>query len=203
MINKLNPHQVSVNSFDITLAILCGGQASRMLGINKPLWPITHNSTQRAMVDHIIAAANIDRVLISANQSLSQYAQRGSVITDAELGLNGAGPLMGVLAGLRYAQTPWLLICPGDTPFLEFGWHQGLVESIGRAPHVDAAVIHDGVRRQPLHALLRVQLESSLTDYLARGERSALGWLDTLHTADISVNAPGQFRSVNRFDDLL
>jgi molybdopterin-guanine dinucleotide biosynthesis protein A len=203
VINQLNPHQVSVNSSDITLTIICGGQASRMLGINKPLWPITHNGVARAMVDHVIAATDIDRILISANQCQAQYAQRALVITDAELAIDGAGPLMGILAGLRYAQTSWLLICPGDTPYLQAGWHRPLLEHMHSAPTVDAAVIHDGERRQPLHALLRTPLESNLTDYLDSGGRSALGWLDTLNTAEISANAPGQFRSINRFDDLL
>ena len=203
MINKLDPHQVSVNSSDITLTILCGGQASRMLGINKPLWPVTHNGVARAMVDHVIAATDIDRILVSANQCQAQYAQRAPVITDAELAVDGAGPLMGVLAGLRYAQTSWLLICPGDTPYLHAGWYSALLSHIKSAPTIDAAVIHDGDRRQPLHALLRSNLEANLTAYLRRGGRSVLGWLSELQTAEIPVSSPRQFRSVNRFDDLL
>lgn len=203
MINKLDPHQVSVNSSDITLTILCGGQASRMLGINKPLWPVTHNGVARAMVDHVIAATDIDRILVSANQCQAQYAQRAPVITDAELAVDGAGPLMGVLAGLRYAQTSWLLICPGDTPYLHAGWYRALLNHIKSAPTVDAAVIHDGDRRQPLHALLRSNLEANLTAYLRRGGRSVVGWLSEVQTAEIPVSSPHQFRSVNRFDDLL
>ena len=203
MINKLNPHQVSVNSFDITLAILCGGQASRMLGINKPLWPVTHNGVARAMVDHVIAATDIDRILLSANQCQAQYAQRARVITDAELAVDGTGPLMGVLAGLRYAQTSWMLICPGDTPYLHAGWYRALLNHMNGAPTDDAAVIHDGDRCQPLHALLRSNLESNLTAYLRRGGRSVQGWLSELQTAEIPVSSPRQFRSVNRFNDLL
>ena len=203
MINKLDPHKVSVNSSDITLTILCGGQASRMLGINKPLWPVTHNGIARAMVDHVIAATDIDRILVSANQCQAQYAQRAPVIADAELAVDGAGPLMGVLAGLRYAQTSWLLTCPGDTPYLHAGWYRALLNHIKGAPTDDAAVIHDGDRCQPLHALLRSNLEANLTAYLRRGGRSVQGWLSELQTAEIPVSSPRQFRSVNRFDDLL
>jgi len=203
MINKLNPHQISVNSSDITLIVLCGGQASRMLGINKALWPVTHNGVAQAMVDHVIAATDIERVLVSANQCQAQYAQRAPVITDAELAIDGAGPLMGILAGLRYAQTSWLLVCPGDTPYLHAGWYRPLLDHVKGAPTVDAAVIHDGDRRQPLHALLRSHLATNLTGYLGRGGRSVLGWLSELHTADIPIDSPRQLRSVNRFDDLL
>ena len=132
----------------------------------------------------------------------AQYAQRAPVITDAELAVDGAGPLMGVLAGLRYAQTSWLLICPGDTPYLHAGWYGALLNHIKGAPTDDAAVIHDGNRCQPLHALLRSNLESNLTAYLRRGGRSVQGWLSELQTAEIPVSSPRQFRSVNRFDDL-
>lgn len=173
-----------------------------MLGINKPLWPVTHNGVAQTMVDHVIAATDIDRVLVSANQCQAQYAQRAPVITDAELAVDAAGPLLGVLAGLRYAQTSWLLICPGDTPYLQPGWYRALVERVNNAPAVEAAVIHDGDRQQPLHALLHCDLESNLTDYLRRGSRSVLGWLKQLNTAEIPANSPHQFRSVNRFDDL-
>ena len=34
---------------------------------------------------------------------------------------------MGVLAGLRSARTPWLLTCPGDTPYLDTNWHHALI----------------------------------------------------------------------------
>ena len=34
--------------------------------------------------------------------------------------------LLGVLAGLRSAQTEWLLVCPGDMPYLEQGWHEAI-----------------------------------------------------------------------------
>ena len=88
--------------------------------------------------DHVIEATDIERVLVSANQCQAQYAQRAPVITDAELAIDGAGPLMGILAGLRYAQTSWLLVCPGDTPYLHAGWYRPLLDHVKGAPTVDA-----------------------------------------------------------------
>ena len=155
------------------------------------------------MIDHIIGAtADVGSVLISANQNLNQYTQRGTVITDAQQKLAGTGPLAGVLAGLRYATTPWLLICPGDTPYLRSGWHQALKQRAEAAPEIDAVVVHDGLRLQPLHLLLRTHLESHLADYVARGHRSAWGWLESLNTAEVAFSDSEQFRSVNRFADL-
>ena len=174
-----------------------------MLGVNKPLWPVTHNGIRQSMLDHVISAtADISPVLISANQNLTQYMQRGAVITDARQKLAGAGPLAGILAGLRYATTPWLLICPGDTPYLRSGWHQALKQRGEDAPKIDAVVVHDGLRLQPLHLLLRTHLESHLADHIARGHRSVWGWLESLNTAEVAFSNPEQFRSVNRFADL-
>ena len=191
-----------MHSRDITLVILCGGTASRMLGVNKPMWPVTHNGIRQSMIDHVIdATGNVGSILISANHNLAQYKQRGAVISDAQQ-LTGAGPLAGILAGLRYATTPWLLICPGDTPYLRSGWHQALKQRAEAAPEIDAVVVHDGLRLQPLHLLLRTHLESHLADYVARGHRSAWGWLESLNTAEVAFSDSEQFRSVNRFADL-
>ena len=174
-----------------------------MLGVNKPLWPVTHGGTRQSMIDHVIGAtADVRSVLISANQNLTQYMQRGAVITDAHQKLAGAGPLAGILAGLRYATTPWLLICPGDTPYLRSGWHQALRKRGHDSPEIDAVVVHDGERLQPLHLLLRTNLEPHLAEHIARGHRSAWGWLKSLNTAEVAFSEPEQFRSVNRFADL-
>lgn len=174
-----------------------------MLGVNKPLWPVTHNGIRQSMIDHVIGAtANVESVLISANSDLAQYTQRGLVISDAQQQLTGAGPLAGILAGLRYATTPWLLICPGDTPYLRYGWHQALRKRGQDLPEIDAVVAHDGERLQPLHLLLRTNLEPHLAEHIARGHRSAWSWLESLNTAEVIFSEPQQFRSVNRFADL-
>ena len=174
-----------------------------MLGVAKPLWPLAHNGTRQAMVDHVITATqDVGSVVINANKNLAHYAQRGPVITDEHPRLPGAGPLAGILAGLRYATTPWLLVCPADTPYLRYGWHHALQQRADEAPEIEAVVVHDGERLQPLHLLLRTHLESQLANHIARGHRSAWGWLDSLNTAAVACAEPEQFRSVNRFADL-
>ena len=155
------------------------------------------------MIDHVIdATGNVGSILISANHTVEQYKQRGAVISDAQQQLDEAGPLAGILAGLRYATTPWLLICPGDTPYLRSEWHQALTQRGGDAPEVDAVAVQDGLRLQPLHLLLRTHLESHLADHIARGHRSAWGWLENLNTAEVTFSDSEQFRSVNHFTDL-
>ncbi|MDA8702988.1 molybdenum cofactor guanylyltransferase [Pseudomonadales bacterium] len=110
---------------DITALILCGGAATRMGGVDKPLQMTEKAGLVLPMLDHVIATLPANApLLISANRSLDTYALRGSVITDGEQ--KGFGPLLGVLAGLRSAQTEWLLVCPGDMPYLEQGWHEAI-----------------------------------------------------------------------------
>lgn len=110
---------------DITALILCGGAATRMGGVDKPLQMTEKAGLVLPMLDHVIATLPANApLIISANRSLDAYALRGSVITDGEQ--KGSGPLLGVLAGLRSAQTEWLLVCPGDMPYLEQGWHEAI-----------------------------------------------------------------------------
>ena len=110
---------------DITALILCGGAATRMGSVDKPLQMTEKAGRVLPMLDHVIATLPANApLLISANRSLDAYALRGSVITDGEQ--EGSGPLLGVLAGLRSAQTEWLLVCPGDMPYLEQGWHEAI-----------------------------------------------------------------------------
>lgn len=110
---------------DITALILCGGAATRMGSVDKPLQMTEKAGLVLPMLDHVIATLPANApLLISANRSLDAYALRGSVITDGEQ--EGSGPLLGVLAGLRSAQTEWLLVCPGDMPYLEQGWHEAI-----------------------------------------------------------------------------
>ncbi|MED5346420.1 MAG: NTP transferase domain-containing protein, partial [Pseudomonadota bacterium] len=84
-----------------------------MQGADKPLLLTLQTGAQKPMIDHVIAAASdVSEIIVSANRSLMDYALRGRVVTDTELNVAGEGPLMGVLAGLRAARTPWLLTCP-------------------------------------------------------------------------------------------
>lgn len=118
---------------DITALILCGGAATRMGGVDKPLQMTEKAGLVLPMLDHVIATLPANApLLISANRSLDTYALRGSVITDGEQ--KGFGPLLGVLAGLRSAQTEWLLVCPGDMPYLDQGWHEAIRQLAAQAP---------------------------------------------------------------------
>lgn len=175
-----------------------------MQGADKPLLLTLHNGEQKPMIDHVIAAASdVSEIIVSANRSLMDYALRGRVVTDTELNVAGEGPLMGVLAGLRAARTPWLLTCPGDSPYLDMNWHHALVaQALSTNTQSPAFTVHDGERLQPLHTLVRAQAHDNLLAFLAAGKRSAIGWLNALNTVPVHYQPTAAFTSVNREEDL-
>ena len=81
-----------------TALILCGGRATRMGGVDKPLQPFQG----RALVHHVIeriAPQTGGRILISANRHLDDYRRLRHPVLPVPLP-GFPGPLAGILAGL-------------------------------------------------------------------------------------------------------
>lgn len=182
-----------MNENDITLLVLCGGQGTRMGGQDKPLlsW---HN---KPMVDHVLSSVPSSMPkLISANRNLGHYQIRGQVVTDQ--GINGSGPLAGVLAGLYACQTDWLLVAPGDAPLLPTHWWQTLMQA---ADGHTAAVLHDQNRQQHLHLLLnRPACTPSLDAFLATGQYQVYRWLQQVEP--VQAHVPEQIMNINTAAEL-
>lgn len=214
---------------NITALILCGGAGTRMGGLDKPLQMTQKDGLKLPMLDHVIATLPADvTFLISANRNINMYTQRGPVVLDAKQ--IGSGPLVGILAGLRNAQTAWLLVCPGDMPYLEQGWHEAIRQvaekgtgratgtseeqtgALGTKPgpkkgaekgkELDSVVIQGGVRLQPLLCLIRTSCADNLQAYLQSGEFSVHKWLESLHCATVSYKDTGQFLNINTLAEL-
>ena len=189
----------------ITAMVLCGGAGSRMGGVDKPLQLIEKAGLVIPMLDHVIATLPVHSpLLISANRSIAEYQQRGPVIADEPA--VGSGPLLGVLAGIGHAQTEWLLVCPGDMPFLEQSWHEAIRKVAEQGDEhgaaVDSVVIHDGQRLQPLLSLIRTSSAENLRAYLQTGEFSVHRWLASLRCVTVRYNDTGQFLNINTLTEL-
>lgn len=176
----------------VTAIVLCGGQATRLGGIDKCLEPIAGE----AMVDRVLARLKdqVDAVVISANRNLTSYRARGfPVCTDTCHDL--PGPLAGVASCLSACATPRVQLCPGDTPRLP-------LDLVSRLSAQLPAYPSDGNRPHYLHALVsRSDLEQ-----LANAEtapRSVGAWLKSLgaSTVDFSDQAD-TFLNVNAPADL-
>lgn len=151
--------------------ILCGGEGSRLGGVDKPLQPFLGEPlllrVQRAI------AAQAGRILISANRNADRYAEHGEVVDDGRH--RDCGPLAGLAAGLAAARSPSLLCVPGDAPALP----ADLVARLQAAQAGSgAAIVHvfDGVGPQPLCCLIDRRLGPDLERYLDHGGRTPREW---------------------------
>jgi len=157
---------------DITGVILAGGRSQRMGGENKGLVRVNG----RPMVDHIIRALSpqVGPLLINANRNLDDYRRFGyPVIPDIMGGFYG--PLVGMASALQSTETEYLLTVPCDSPLLPHNLAQALYEAL-YARQAEIGVAHDGVRMQPVFALLRRNLLTDLLTYLEAGGRKIDTW---------------------------
>lgn len=182
----------------ITGVVLCGGRGSRLGGIDKGLAVYR----EQALVCHALAALSgvADTRIINANRNIETYARLGfPVIVDTTGGY--PGPLAGILAGLEYAATPFVLTLPCDTPHLD---EQGLgrLVSAWRPGISEIVTVWDGIRLHPVVALLDTGLKDSLAAYLASGQRKVETWFQTHHLtlADFS-DRPEVLVNLNTLED--
>ena len=114
-------------------------------------------------------------VVLNANGDAGRFAGLGlPVVADGV----GAGPLAGVLAGLRWAAAHHpgaeVLVVPSDTPFLPGDLVARLRAGRGDAALASAA---SGGRVHPVVALWRAGLADALEAALRDGERRVVSWM--------------------------
>lgn len=188
-----------VASDTVSAVILAGGMAQRMGGSDKG-W-IKYNG--QPLIQHVLSAIKpqVQDCLINANRSLDAYAALGCpVVKDLQDGYQG--PLMGIWTGLHHAHSDWVLFVPCDGPHLPPDLAQRLLD-MAEAEQADIAVATDGKRMQPVVALIRRSLESSLAETLAQGERKIDRWYAKHRTIEVDFSDhPDAFANINRPGDL-
>lgn len=181
----------------ITAAILAGGQAQRLGGIDKGLahW------RGRALIAHVVEAlsAQVRDVLIVANRNSAEYARFGRVCGDRHVGYRG--PLEGIATAVRQVDSAWLLVVPVDSPMPGSDLLARLWQQRGDAA---VTVAHDGTRRQPLFALYQcARLELPDDDQVPNDQTlSVWAWQDrhSLREVDFS-DSPARFINLNTAED--
>lgn len=199
-----------------TALILCGGRATRMGGVDKPL----QSFRGRPLVEHVLARIEPqtdERVLISANRHLDDYRRYGHpVLTDPLPDF--PGPLAGLLAGLEAltALTPaadldnaWLLVTSGDSPSLPADLLERLAAGLGAGQTAAMALGREApgepLRSQPLASLIHAKHRDALAAALRAGERRVERWLDSLPLARVAFDRPGDdlaFANINDRSEL-
>ena len=185
------------NNQNITAVILAGGQGSRLGGLDKGLVKLN----KLPLVSHIIKRIQpqVVDIMISANRNKAEYEQFGFPVYKDDI-TGFAGPLAGILKALQQCQSEWLLVVPADCPFipddLAFRLKQGIQDT-------KIAIPHDGSHLHPTFALIHQSLESSLNDFLKKGERKARVWMQqqSHSIVDFSDQA-NAFLNINTEDEL-
>lgn len=206
---------------DITGLILAGGRAQRMGGRDKGLQPFAG----RPLVEHALARLRpqVGALLISANRNRDAYAAAlGIGDADGADGADGvisdevqdfAGPLAGMLAGLRAACTDYVLTVPCDSPYLPDDLGERLSAALNALPEADpdapasarplAAYAATAQGPHPVFALLHRSLADDLAATLAAGEHRVRAWLSRHKAVQVHFGDERPFYNVNTLDDLL
>lgn len=193
----------------ITGLALAGGRATRMGGVDKGLQTL-HG---RPLIAHVLArlAPQTGGLIISANRHLDEYAALGApwqarVVADAAALPRFSGPLAGLLAGMRCAQTEWLLMAPCDSPCLPVDLARTLAAAIC-AQRADIATVCtvDAAHHTTLHpvfALLRTALADDLAARLAAGEFKVQTWYARHNTVKVPFPDERAFYNINSLPEL-
>lgn len=158
----------------------------------------------KPLLDYIIAGLRpqAGNVIVNANRNLDRYRAFGYPVVADMMG-DFFGPLVGMATGMQAADTQFILAVPCDSPFVPAQLCNTLLQAMKKV-NADISVAHDGIRMQPVFALLRCELLPSLLSYLNEGGRKIDTWYaqHRLALADFS-GSPDVFLNLNTPADRL
>lgn len=188
----------------MTGLVLAGGRGQRMGGRDKGLQCLAG----RALAEHVMERMRpqVETLLISANRNRDAYAAFGAPVVSDETQAF-AGPLAGMLAGLRVMHTDYLLTAPCDSPYLPEDLGERLAAALAAAigdaacpPLAAYAVTAQGPH--PVFALLHRSLADDLAATLAAGEHRVRAWLARHRAVQVHFGDERPFYNINTLDDL-
>lgn len=192
-----------IPTHDISGIVLAGGRARRfdLSGqIDKGLLPLAG----QPLVQHVVRRLRpqVGPLLISANRNPEQYVHWGRVVPDMAQLDGYLGPLAGLASALEQVTTPWALSCPVDLPFVPVDLGRRLARAVC-AQNAPAAYVQ-AERTHPLCLLVRADQAASLKDYLLRGERRVMSWLQAAGAVEVDFrDVPARaFFNINTPQDL-
>jgi molybdopterin-guanine dinucleotide biosynthesis protein A len=182
----------------ITGVILAGGKARRMGGIDKGLLEFAGRPLIAWVIEGL--APQVGDILVSANRNLDAYRAFGYPVIPDTLA-DFQGPLAGLASAMAASPTPWILSVPCDGPRVPATLARRLAQALARNG-AELAVASDGLRLQPVYALIPITLADSLQAFLMTGERRIDRWYagHRMAIADFS-DQPEAFVNLNAPED--
>ncbi len=184
---------------NVTGAILAGGLSRRMKGIDKGLLQLNNKPLLEYAIEKI--RPQTSNIFINTNTHITEYEQFGFQIVEDDI-QGYPGPLAGISACLKLANTEFILCVPCDSPLLPDNLGANLYQ-VMKQHSADIAYSHDGTRAQPLFALIKCKLAASASEYLMSGHNKVETWYKQ-HKAiecDFSDQAV-KFLNINSEQDL-
>ena len=187
-----------ISKNEITAVILAGGRSSRMGGDDKGL--IEFRGKPMISFACEVVKEKVSTILISANRNLSTYKAYGEVIED---NLDDyQGPLADISAALSRCSTPYLLVLPCDSPLVSGEFIDELIAGM-ECSLSQICVAHDGQIMHATFAMIKSNMQSSLSDFLASGERKMALWYRQQQLARVDVSDHLEaLTNINRMEDL-
>lgn len=169
----------------VTGVLLAGGLSRRMGGGDKCL----RDLAGKPMLAHVIERLRpqVGAMVLNANGDPARFAAFGlDVVPDTIEGF--AGPLAGVLAGMRWSaghapEARWIVTVSTDAPFLPLDLTRRLLEATTGGPNT-IALAASGGEVHPVIGLWPVSLADDLEEQLKAGVRKVLHWTDR-HTTKV------------------
>ena len=143
-----------------------------MGGVDKGLIPLQN----QPLIQHVISRLQpqVDEILINANREISQYEAFGFKVLQDE-NQDFAGPLAGILLGLKHAKHDLVLSVPCDSPLLPLDLVARLYNSMAENG-MDIAVASSDGNAHPVFCLMKKSVLPSLIAFLEAGERKVSAW---------------------------
>lgn len=185
----------------IDAVILAGGEGRRMGGQDKGLVELCGKPLVTWVLDALKRQTRpVERILISANRSLPDYARYGCpVLRDVYPG--PSGPLAGIHAALLGTPAEYLLVVPCDIPLLPDDFVEQLWQ-VMQNNRTDLVYARCGT--EPAYSavcLMRRSVLDSVTERLTRQELRLGSWYAEINGMPVDL-PPGTLGNVNSPDDL-
>lgn len=166
---------------EITGIILSGGKSSR-LGEEKGLALFNGKPLIQYAID--ILKPVCDKIIISANNQLDDYADFGYEIVEDQV--RNIGPMAGLIAGLKKSDTRYNFMLSCDTPFVPSELFPYLLNSI---ENFQVAIpVHDEKYFEPLCAVYATNIIWQMEQSIKEKKYKLIDFLEDVKARKLTIN---------------